>query len=354
MSGTERAGTAARAYWPTLLLPLATHLDLVTAPHRGGATAAVVVFLAGLVVADRLSPSDRARPDPTASFLGFEALLLALAILQVSSLGLFLHVVARGDARLPDLVAMTFLVGVNSGYSAIVVAHELIHRPTRRARLVGQALLATVLYGHFFVEHLRGHHRRVATLEDPATARFGESFCAFLPRSVAGQLRSAVQIERERIGTGDGRSLIIGWPTSPLVVGCAAQMLLLACVAQVFGVLASQLLVGQALVAISCLEAANYVEHWGLVRRQGVAVQETDSWDTDSRFSRRALLALPRHADHHLHAGRPSFALQLTEQSPKLPYGHFAAIFLALVANRRFRAMARRELEAKRLGPFGA
>lgn len=44
--------------------------------------------------------------------------------------------------------------------------------------------LAQTWYGHFSIEHNRGHHVRVATPEDPASARFGETFWEFLPRSV--------------------------------------------------------------------------------------------------------------------------------------------------------------------------
>ncbi|WP_433119007.1 hypothetical protein [Micromonospora sp. CA-246542] len=38
---------------------------------------------------------------------------------------------------------------------------------------------APAAYGHFHVEHTGGHHVRVATPEDPASPRLGESIWAF-------------------------------------------------------------------------------------------------------------------------------------------------------------------------------
>jgi alkane 1-monooxygenase len=40
---------------------------------------------------------------------------------------------------------------------------------------------------------------RVATPEDPASARFGETFWEFLPRSIFGSLRSAWRLQAQRM-----------------------------------------------------------------------------------------------------------------------------------------------------------
>nr|BFE73976.1 hypothetical protein GCM10020092_072770 [Actinoplanes digitatis] len=58
--------------------------------------------------------------------------------------------------------------------------------------------MAPTGYGHFFVEHNRGHHVRVATPEDPASSRLGESYYRFWPRTVLGSLRSAWRLETAR------------------------------------------------------------------------------------------------------------------------------------------------------------
>ena len=85
-------------------------------------------------------------------------------------------------------------MGVVGGI-AINTAHELGHKRANSEKWLSRVALAQTGYGHFFIEHNRGHHVRVATPEDPASSRLGESFWAFLPRTVAGSLRSAWGIE---------------------------------------------------------------------------------------------------------------------------------------------------------------
>ena len=60
-----------------------------------------------------------------------------------------------------------------------------------------------MLYEHFFTEHVRGHHARVGTPEDPATARFGERYNQFFRRTVPAQFRSAWRLETKRLGDID-------------------------------------------------------------------------------------------------------------------------------------------------------
>src|SRR5262249_61233751 len=104
-----------------------------------------------------------------------------------------------------DVPLACLMMGVTSAYSGIVVGHELIHRPRRHMQLLGRALFCTVLYEHFFTEHIRGHHRRVGTEEDPATAHYGETAFRFLLRTVPAQFRSAWRLEARRLGDEDMR-----------------------------------------------------------------------------------------------------------------------------------------------------
>src|SRR3546814_19635056 len=78
-------------------------------------------------------------------------------------------------------------------------AHELGHKTDPAERWLAKIALAPVAYGHFFGEHNRGHHVRVATPADPATSRFGEHFYEFLPRSMIGSVKSAWELERTRL-----------------------------------------------------------------------------------------------------------------------------------------------------------
>ena len=106
--------------------------------------------------------------------------------------------VGSGTLGAVALVGLTWSMAILSGV-AINTAHELGHKKPSVERWLSKIALAPVAYGHFFVEHNKGHHRHVATPEDPASARMGESFYAFLPRTMIGSLRSAWRIERERL-----------------------------------------------------------------------------------------------------------------------------------------------------------
>ena len=85
------------------------------------------------------------------------------------------------------------------GGIAINTAHELGHKRKQHEKWLSKVALAQTGYGHFFIEHNRGHHVRVATPEDPASSRLGESFWEFLPRTVVGSLRSALHLEKVRL-----------------------------------------------------------------------------------------------------------------------------------------------------------
>ena len=89
-------------------------------------------------------------------------------------------------------------VGTVAGV-AINTAHELGHKKERVERVLSKLALAQSGYGHFYVEHNRGHHNRVATPEDPASSRLGESFWAFLPRTVVGRVQSAWALGAKRL-----------------------------------------------------------------------------------------------------------------------------------------------------------
>jgi len=213
--------------------------------------------------------------------------------------------------------------GATGGIVAINVGHELIHRTSRLERTAGGLLLASVGYGAFKVEHVRGHHLRVATNEDPATARQGESLWAFVPRSVLGTLRHALQIDAAR-----GRRETLGWS--------ALTVLLWITVAAVWGIGALGFVWVASAVAIVELEVVNYIEHYGLQRTRlsdgrYEPVDHRHSWNANSTLINAFLLNLQRHADHHAHAGKPHTALRSEPDAPQLPAGYGAMVLIAWI-----------------------
>jgi len=244
-------------------------------------------------------------------------------------------------------------VGVNSGYSGIVVAHELLHRPQPGLHFLGRVLMGSVLYEHFATEHIRGHHARVGLPDDPATARFDETYLQFVRRTIPAQFRSAWRIESTRLGDEQMRLTDPRMLRHRVLHGVVVELAVALAVLVGLGAGAFAAYFLQAWTAVRLLEAVNYFEHWGLTRR-GRLVTPVDSWDTESRFTLYTLVGLSRHADHHTSASRPYQQLRFWEESPKLPYGYFATVILLLVRNSRFRALMTQELQARRLGPFAA
>jgi alkane 1-monooxygenase len=353
---TGVTGETARVWALHLLcfvLPLATFLFLTTAPHPWHTSLPWLLVIIVSILVDVRSSSERREPAPTMPGWPFDGVIYALAALQLVNVALLVRMVALNGFVATDTLVGWLLVGINSGYSGIVVAHELIHRPERHRQQLGRLLLGSVLYEHFATEHIRGHHARVATADDPATARFGESGVAFLMRTVPAQLKSAWRLESRRLG--DER---LRWSDPRMLRHRVLHGLVLEW-GMAFAVLATLgpgsfvVYLLQALLAVRLLEAVNYFEHWGLTRA-GRRVTSIDSWDTDSWFTLYTLVGLSRHADHHAHASRPYQQLRLREESPKLPYGYFGTVALVLFRNARFRTLATRELERRRLGPFAA
>ncbi|MDD9932115.1 MAG: alkane 1-monooxygenase, partial [Myxococcales bacterium] len=307
--------------------------------------------MVGSVLIDRRSPPEPRQPSPRMPAWPFDLLLLVLVLLQLTNITLLARMMGSQSLLSMDTLAGIVVVGSSSGYSAIVVAHELIHRPSKALQQVGRLLLTTVMYEHFYTEHVRGHHVRVGTPQDPATARFGETFVRFYVRTVPAQLRSAWRLETTRLGDPEMRWHDPRILRSRVVHGLIVEWGLAFAILGTCGLAAFVVFLGQALWASRALEVVNYFEHWGLTR-SGKRVEPMHSWDTDSAFTYYALTGLSRHADHHAFASRPYQQLRLWEQSPKLPRGYLAMFWLVLGRNQRFQKLMTAELKRRGLGPF--
>lgn len=327
------------------VLPITTAAYLLTAPHQAGYAPLWLSVLFLSVLADCYAPPERRQPE-AAPLWPFDVVLYLLAGLQLLTVGLLLHHVATMGLWRVDSAVGIVLVGVNSGYSAIVVAHELIHRTSSGHRLLGRLLLVTVLYEHFYTEHVRGHHARIGTREDPATARFGETYAEFRRRTIPAQLRSAWRLETKRLGDVDMPPWDLRLLQSRVVHGLLASAALCVAVLALAGPGALVALAAQAYLAVGLLEAVNWFEHWGIVR-EGGRVTTMHSWDTESAFTFYTLVGLSRHADHHAHANRPYPQLRHFEDSLKLPGGYFEMVVLAVFHNARARQLLAAELERR-------
>ena len=221
-------------------------------------------------------------------------------------------------------------MGVVGGI-AINTAHELGHKRAELERWLSRVALAQTGYGHFFIEHNRGHHVRVATPEDPASSRLGESFWAFLPRTVAGSLRSAWGIECARLDRL-GKS---HWTLRNDILSAWAMTVgLFAVLAIAFGPVVLPYLLIQAVLGFSLLEVVNYLEHYGLLRQKKEDGRyerclPEHSWNSNNVASNVLLYHLQRHSDHHANPTRRYQALRHVDEAPQLPTGYAGMIVLA-------------------------
>jgi alkane 1-monooxygenase len=242
-----------------------------------------------------------------------------------------------------DKLGLMSTVGLVGGL-AINAAHELGHTREQSERRLSKIALAQTCYGHFFVEHNRGHHVRVATAEDPASARFGESVYAFLPRSVIGSLRSAWDLEATRLaGIGKCRWTI----RNDLLNAWLLSVGLFTVLSVWFRPVVLPWLIGQAIIGFCLLEVVNYIEHYGL-RRQKLRsgryerVRPTHSWNSSTVIANVLLFHLQRHSDHHANPLRNYQVLRHLDEAPQLPSGYSAMLLLAL-----FPPLWRRVMDAR-------
>ncbi|WP_282580242.1 fatty acid desaturase [Nocardioides sp. InS609-2] len=255
---------------------------------------------------------------------------------------------AHGDLSVVDKIGLAISIGCIGGIG-INTAHELGHKREANERWLSKIALAQVAYGHFYIEHNRGHHVRVATPEDPASSRLGESFYRFWPRTVLGSLASAWRIEKRRYARRKqhpfriGNDVLNAWLMTAVLWGALVAWL---------GVGLLPFLVLQAVIGFSLLEVVNYMEHYGMLRQKvGVGEREryervdpSHSWNSNNIATNVLLYHLQRHSDHHANPTRRYQALRDFEESPVLPTGYAGMIVLALLPPVWRRVMDRRVL----------
>jgi alkane 1-monooxygenase len=265
--------------------------------------------------------AEKAKP-PRESGRPFEVLLYVHALVQfVALLTLLYRASIDGSAWTTWVAALS--TGISSGASGIIVAHELGHtKPGSISWWVGRFNLLNVLYLHFTTEHNFTHHKHVSTVEDPATARYGESLWWFVARTVPGQFLDAAAVHNRK-----GRSGL----SNPVYRGFFLQVVLVASMFAVLGTWITVAFLMQAAFAIFLLEYINYIRHYGLSRAVGERQTEMHSWQSEERWSRWTLLELTRHPAHHLKASEPFWKLQPYENAPTLPSGYYGCFWIALI-----------------------
>ncbi|EDY86525.1 alkane 1-monooxygenase [gamma proteobacterium HTCC5015] len=306
----------------------------------GPILAYVIIPVADLIVGtDRTNPPESAVPQ-LENDAYYRAIVYAYIPAQVGVTVWGAWLAVSGILSGWEIFGLCWSVGVINGV-AINTAHELGHKKGKFERFLAKVTLMPVAYGHFFVEHNKGHHVNVATPEDPASSKMGESFYAFLPRTVIGSVRSAWNIEKKRLNRLN--KSVLSWDNENIKAWMMTVVF--------FGALTAWLgwpalifLVVQAAYGASLLEVINYVEHYGLLRQKLPSgryerCQPRHSWNSNHIVTNLFLYQLQRHSDHHANPTRRFQALRHFEDSPQLPSGYASMILVAYVTPLWYRMM---------------
>ncbi len=279
----------------------------------------------------------------------YDYLLYLVVFLQMPTLFFFLYSFGEADLRTVDIVGRVATMGMLCGTFGINVAHELGHRNNKFEQTLAKILLLSSLYMHFFIEHNKGHHKNVATPNDPSSARYNEWIYFFYFRTIVYSYLSAWHIAGAET-TKKGKAVFSIY--NEMIQMQLIQIAFVAIIYFAFGPWVMLYFLAAAFMGILLLETVNYIEHYGLQRKSTgdnkfERALPQHSWNSNHPIGRMMLFELSRHSDHHYLASRKYQILQHHEDAPQLPTGYPGSMLLSLVPplwftimNKKIKALA--------------
>ena len=309
---------------PFLLLASIPALSVYGGPL--GPLLTLVLLLSALIGAEFVAPRGPA-PAVSRAAWNFRKLFYLYVPMQLACVAW--ATAEAGHAGPAGFASLVLAVGVTTGVFGMLAAHELVHSRIKAERVLGAIMLSAMLYRHFRIAHVHVHHRYAATMRDSATARLGESFYAFLLRTLQGQLREAWRFECARCA---GRSLL----ENRVVADMAAAALTLAAASLLAGTKGLMFVLLQSVVAIVVLELFNYIAHYGLLRQADASgrlepLADRHSWNSSNLLVNYLIFNMGRHSHHHQKPAISYQELRYMAGAPELPAGYAGSILLALV-----------------------
>jgi alkane 1-monooxygenase len=286
----------------------------------------LLVFVAG---GEWFKIEDKINKDKLAHPVFSDFILILTVVLNTAAITLMLRAIyLNPEMSISWLLLYAFSTGFQASSIGITVAHELIHRKQFGFRMLGIWNMFLVNYGHFYIEHIKGHHRYVGTKIDPATSRKNESLYAFTLRTIPGQFMSALNIEAQRLKKLN--SIVYGLKNFVVAI-TIAEVITVTLITVFLGWKAAIAFSTCSIIAICVLEYVNYIEHYGLERSLNEKFTAVHAWQSDNVLSRGTLVELSRHSDHHMKASKPFYTLETHHESPILPSGYFGVFYLAII-----------------------
>ena len=263
-------------------------------------------------------------------FHNFSILIVLPCIIFLIVFGLF--VVSDPTVSLLTAAALGAAVGMSGGSIGITTAHELIHRQNKYMRGIGVVLLVLCCYGHFRIEHVYGHHKHVATKEDPATARRGENFYFYFIRCVISSVISSWNIEKNML---QKKSISTFSLQNRMIHYFVLESLFLFISYVIAGFNGIVFVFTHSFVSIMLLELVNYIQHYGLERKMenGKYERFTDhhSWNSRHISANWSTFNLGLHAEHHQSAAKHYPLLSQEEKAIEMPANYSVMLMMALV-----------------------
>lgn len=264
----------------------------------------------------------------------YDYLLYFFVALQFVGLIYFLFVMKNAlQLSWMEKIGRIATMGLLCGSFGINVGHELGHRINKFEQALAKAALLTSLYMHFKIEHNRGHHKRVATRDDPASARYNEPIYFFYFRSIIFSYLSAWGIANSEVRKNGLPALHF---KNEMLQAHIIQLIFIAIIVFFFGWVITLYYLSAAFIGIILLETVNYIEHYGLQRTQVAEgkyerAMPQHSWNSNHILGRLTLFELSRHSDHHYLASKKYQLLQHHDDSPQLPTGYPGSMILSLI-----------------------
>ena len=263
-------------------------------------------------------------------FHNFSILVVLPCIIFLIVFGLF--VVTDPTVSLLTAAALGAAVGMSGGSIGITTAHELIHRQNKYMRGIGVLLLVLCCYGHFRIEHVYGHHKHVATKEDPATARKGENFYFYFIRCVINSVISSWNIEKNILDKKNIHTLSL---QNRMLHYFVLEIIFLLIAFFFAGINGIVFVIFHSFVSITLLELVNYIQHYGLERKMenGKYERFTDhhSWNSRHISANWSTFNLGLHAEHHQSASKHYPLLSQEEKVIEMPANYSIMLIMALM-----------------------
>lgn len=261
--------------------------------------------------------------------------LILLYLFTLNVVYLFSYKAQNNLYPILDHISLIMILSLFIGIMGTVPGHELIHRKKEKFdQLIGNLLLALSWDCTFAIEHVQGHHKNVGFKNDPATARRGDNIYKFVLKAIISEHIDAWRFQLNNLKKHNqgifnyhnkilqGYLLSVSFCISTYLIGDIYSLVIfLVC----------------SFIAKSFLEVINFIEHYGLVREKGKAVERKHSWNSNSKISSLYLFNVTRHSSHHEKANLKYWELEpYNKNTPMLPYGYLSMLYLAIFMPKKF------------------